>query len=71
MPHPEFCAPRPWLSRRAGECAFPVDGEGALTRSCCSPAGDCGYCAYHLALMRLPAPPMAEIEAQLAELGLL
>ena len=44
-------APRPWLSRVAGECAFPVDGEGWTTRSCCNPCGGRGYCAAHLARM--------------------
>ena len=39
--------PRPWTSRKAGECAFPVFGEGEDVLSCCRPppAGD--YCAAH------------------------
>ena len=28
-------SPRPWLTREAHECAFPVDGAGGL--SCCAP----------------------------------
>jgi hypothetical protein len=48
-------APRPWLSRREGECAYPVDGEGAATRSCCNPCGGAIYCAAHAAAMRGPA----------------
>ena len=46
-------APRPWLSRRPGECAFPVDGESWLTRSCCNPAGVHRHCAAHEPLMRV------------------
>jgi GcrA cell cycle regulator len=47
-------APRPWLSRSRGECAFPVDGEGWTTRSCCNPCGSAVYCAVHDALMAGP-----------------
>jgi hypothetical protein len=47
-------APRPWLSRLPGECAFPVDGESWLTRSCCNPSGEESYCEAHERLMRLP-----------------
>ncbi|MBP7704171.1 MAG: hypothetical protein KA105_02660 [Caulobacter sp.] len=47
-------APRPWITRRAGECAFPVDGEGADTRSCCNATGVGAYCAGHDELMRDP-----------------
>ena len=45
-------APRPWLTRAAGECAFPIDGEGWTTRACCNPCGQRDYCAAHLALIR-------------------
>ena len=45
-------APRPWLTRVAGECAFPVDGEGHATRACCNPCAGSVYCAPHLALIR-------------------
>lgn len=47
-------APRPWLTRRAGECAFPVDGEGPDLRSCCNPAPTGPYCPAHAAVMRGP-----------------
>lgn len=49
-------APRPWVTRRFGECAFPVDGEGADVRSCCNPTLAV-YCDGHQAFMRgqLPA----------------
>jgi hypothetical protein len=47
-------APRPWLTRTEGECAFPVDGESWATRSCCNPCGDDDYCAVHMALARIP-----------------
>jgi hypothetical protein len=29
------CAPRPWLTRLNGECAYPVAGHGAQVMSCC------------------------------------
>lgn len=48
-------SPRPWLSRRQGECAFPVDGEGHTVRSCCNPCGPGAYCPAHQAAMRGPA----------------
>ena len=47
-------APRPWLSRDRGECAFPVDGEGWTTRSCCNPCGPASYCPTHHAIMAGP-----------------
>ena len=54
------CRPRPWLTRRAGECAFPIGGEEAKTRSCCNPCGHATYCAAHRALMRGPQAPSAD-----------
>ncbi len=45
-------APRPWLSRRRHECAFPVAGEGATTLSCCNPCGRWTYCEAHRGVMR-------------------
>jgi hypothetical protein len=61
-------APRPWLSRMSGECAFPVDGEDAFVRACCNPAGPSGYCDAHAAIMRRPAvlDPVAYETAVLA-----
>ncbi|HLZ83578.1 MAG TPA: hypothetical protein VKQ54_08415 [Caulobacteraceae bacterium] len=47
-------APRPWLNRLKGECAYPVDGEGAATRSCCNPSGAALYCFRHRSVMRGP-----------------
>lgn len=44
-------APRPWVSRRIGECAYPVGGEGADTLSCCAPVARSCYCAEHAARM--------------------
>lgn len=47
--------PRPWTTRKPGECAFPVGGMGADTLSCCAPTGRTGdvwqYCPVHLAVM--------------------
>lgn len=47
------CRPKPWLERGAGECAFPVSGDGEAVMSCCSPSGDATYCAAHTAAMYL------------------
>jgi hypothetical protein len=50
-------APRPWLTRLKGECAYPVGGEGMATRSCCNPSGTALYCLRHARAMRGPAIP--------------
>jgi hypothetical protein len=43
---------RVWTTREPGECAWPVDGEGATTRSCCHPtAPGKSYCAGHAEAM--------------------
>lgn len=42
---------RPWTDRRPGECAWPVAGTGADTRSCCAPVepgSQVPYCPGHL-----------------------
>ena len=51
-------APRPWLSRLRGECAFPVDGESWRTRSCCNPSAGRPYCDAHEPLMRAAPEPV-------------
>jgi hypothetical protein len=53
-------APRPWLSRGPGECAFPVDGDGWTTRSCCNPCGPEAYCPSHRAITAGPRLRSAE-----------
>jgi hypothetical protein len=64
-------APRPWLTRRKGECAFPVDGEGWTVRSCCAPCPGATYCRAHRRKMRGgPAASVAQLERLLRELGL-
>lgn len=51
-------APRLWLTRGFGECAFPVGGEGEAILSCCQPARRrSAYCAAHHAIVFLPLPP--------------
>ncbi|HEV2366227.1 MAG TPA: hypothetical protein VGS12_18765 [Caulobacteraceae bacterium] len=45
-------APRPWLTRREGECAFPVAGRGMRVLSCCNACGAARYCPAHAALAR-------------------
>jgi hypothetical protein len=64
--------PRPWLTRQPGECAFPVDGCGRETRSCCNPCGSETYCKVHsrIALRGAPAP-MERLLEELAKLGVL
>jgi len=54
-------APRPWLTRLDGECAYPVDGEGPATRSCCNASGRATYCPAHHRAMR--GPPTLGAEA--------
>lgn len=48
---------RSWSERGFGECAFPVDGEGAETRSCCLPTGGMTYCASHSSIMYVASNP--------------
>ena len=48
--------PRPWQERRAGQCAYPVSGEGEGLMSCCAPSGAETYCAAHAQRMYLAAP---------------
>jgi hypothetical protein len=40
---------KPWLERAAGECAWPVSGDGWKVRSCCAPITRRGssYCDAH------------------------
>jgi len=40
----------PWTQRQAGQCAYPVDGEGADVRSCCNFTIG-AYCVDHHRLM--------------------
>lgn len=46
--------PRHWLTRKFGECAWPVSGEGAATLSCCAPSSGATYCAAHHRLSHQP-----------------
>jgi len=64
-------APRPWLSRQPGECAFPVDGCGQSMRSCCNPCGGAIYCPAHrrIATVRTTAP-IDLVLKELLDLGL-
>jgi GcrA cell cycle regulator len=50
--------PRPWLSREAGECAFPVGGDGAELLSCCVPTRRrSAYCeAHHRVVFKAVSP---------------
>jgi GcrA cell cycle regulator len=45
------CAPRPWMQRAPGQCAFPVSGDGEAVMSCCAPSGLRSYCPAHAAAM--------------------
>jgi GcrA cell cycle regulator len=54
-PLPET-SPRPWLTRTAEECAFPVDGA-AEPRACCAQRRrGSPYCAAHHSIVYRPAP---------------
>lgn len=46
-----------WLDRKSGECAFPVDGEGADTRSCCGKTDGSTYCDPHRLVMYVDGRP--------------
>lgn len=48
---PAGCNPKPWLDRLAGECAFPVEGDGEAVISCCAPSGGQVYCQAHVAVL--------------------
>ena len=62
-------APRPWLTREKGECAFPVAGDGASLMCCCNPTGGAVYCPPHASAMRGPPAPSAEnLEREIAGL---
>ena len=66
LPHTVALAPRPWLTREKGECAFPVAGDGVSVLSCCNPCGPKGYCRPHVIAMRgPPATPVADLEAKI------
>jgi hypothetical protein len=57
--------PRPWLSREAGECAFPVGGDGEAVLSCCGPAeGRSAYCAAHHRIVFRPIGQAARTAEQ-------
>ena len=59
-------APRPWLTRLKGECAYPVGGRGMATRSCCNPCGPAVYCSRHARAMRGAAiPSVADFEREM------
>lgn len=51
---------RPWLSREAGECAFPVGGDGGALFSCCARIKPrSSYCPAHHAIAFKPQSPAA------------
>jgi GcrA cell cycle regulator len=55
-------APRPWLERAPGQCAFPVSGDGEAVMSCCAPSGLRPYCPAHAARMYVRRSP-AQMQA--------
>ena len=59
-------APRPWLTREPGECAFPVGGEGEATVSCCAPTRrGSAYCtAHHAIVFKSVAPDARAAQAR-------
>ena len=49
--------PRLWTTRKMGECAFPVSGDGAEVYSCCEPVHTTlkfPYCKEHMKVMIIP-----------------
>jgi GcrA cell cycle regulator len=59
---------RPWTTRRFGECAFPVAGEGADTLSCCAPT-EGTYCPAHHAVMVRPDQPTKRDTMRIARIA--
>lgn len=58
-------APRDWLSRRFGECAFPVGGDGDALMSCCAPVRSrSAYCPTHHAIAFRPTTPAGRAAEQ-------
>lgn len=56
---------RPWLSREAGECAFPVGGDGDALLSCCAVVQPrSAYCPAHHAIAFRPQTPAARAAEQ-------
>lgn len=46
------CSPRIWSERKFGECAYPVEGDGADVKSCCNAVRDgSNYCPGHSKIM--------------------
>ncbi|MFZ5667944.1 MAG: GcrA family cell cycle regulator [Pseudomonadota bacterium] len=61
--------PRNWTTRRFGECAWPVDGSGADTRSCCNRAlAEKPYCREH-AQVAYQQPQQGKKKASASELA--
>lgn len=60
-------APRPWLERGPGECAYPARGDSFNTMSCCNPtAPGISYCAGHAKVMNIaPKVSASELERSL------
>lgn len=58
----EGSRPKPWTARGRGECAWPVEGDGADVRSCCGPctAGR-RYCDPHFAVMYQRRPKVERV----------
>lgn len=56
---------RPWLSREAGECAFPVGGDGDALLSCCAKAAPrSAYCSTHHAIAFRSGSPASQAAEQ-------
>jgi hypothetical protein len=64
--------PRPWEQRAWDECAFPVEGFGRETMSCCLPREEgSAYCFGHRAILRgSPWPPSEALTAPASLRGL-
>lgn len=51
--------PKHWMQRRAFECSWPVEGEGADVLSCCLPIHAGSWCLAHHAAGRTGAPKVS------------
>jgi hypothetical protein len=58
--------PRPWTTRRFGECAWPVGEQGgAEMLSCCEPVADRGWCERHLRIGCVPTSVRRRVDDRL------
>lgn len=52
-------SPRPWETRRFGECAYPIDSDEGLLSCCLKVEGEKRYCKAHCKVMYAPTQSRA------------